>query len=57
MNFVNLLIGVVILAVLAPEQTAALGTRLVRGLFPIIEQGLVLAIMAAGIMIILGRFK
>lgn len=53
----KILIGVVVLAALAPEQTAALGTRLVQGLFPIIEKGLVLAIMAAGIMIILGKFR
>lgn len=53
----KVLIGVVILAVLAPEQTAMLGTRLIKGLFPIIEQGLILAIIVAGIMFLLGKIK
>lgn len=51
----KLLIGVVILAVLAPEQTAMLGTKLIKGLFPIIEQGLILAIMIAGIMFLISK--
>ncbi len=57
MSFQTFFIGVILLAIIAPTQFAELGTRLASALYPVIEKGLVVALMFAGIMIIVGRFK
>lgn len=57
MNFPALFVGIVLMAVIAPTQFAELGTRLATGLFPIIKEGFVVAIIFVGIMIIVGKVK
>lgn len=53
----KILIAVIIAAAIAPTQTAELGTRIVAGLYPIMEKGLVLALVIFGILVILGVKK
>jgi hypothetical protein len=57
MSFPGVFVALVLFLLVAPKQFGELGRRIVEGVTPIISGGLTLAIMVAGIMIIIGRFK
>lgn len=43
--------------IISPKTFFMFGQRIIEGLMPIVQQGLVLALMIAGIIVIVGRFK
>lgn len=57
MSFPAVFVAIVLFLLVAPKQFAALAQQIINGVMPIAMQGLTLAIIFAGIMIIIGRFK
>ena len=53
MQFGPFFVLLVLLAVISPTQFFALGQRLIAAVYPLVEQGLTLAIVVAGIIFLI----